>query len=186
MNFKFKNLFFTSIFYAASLLSIDQPTGIRNVGNVCFMNAVLQCLYHSDEITNFLLQNEGYYKPNSVATEYIKFLKNYRKALDESTAINPIDWCQKIWTLEEAGKIRFTQQQAADANEFLAITLGHLGLDSTISDVEQEKIVSRLPYPLHKLANDPLVSSVGSTLKKYSYGSLTSVKNEPIISVDIS
>jgi len=185
MNFKFKNLFFTSIFYVGSLLSNNQPTGIGNVGNVCFMNAVLQCLYHSSDITTFLLQNEAYFKPDSVAAEYIKFLKNYKNALNETTEINPIDWCQKIWTLEEAGNIRFTKEQAADANEFLAITLGHLGLDSTISDVEPDKITARLPYPLQKLANDPIVNAVGSTLKKYSYGSLSSVKNEPIISVDI-
>lgn len=35
----------------------NHPAGLRNLGNTCYLNAVVQCLYHTDMLTSFFLDD---------------------------------------------------------------------------------------------------------------------------------
>jgi hypothetical protein len=39
-------------------MSMNGITGLKNIGNTCFMNAALQCLSHSEELTSYFLNKD--------------------------------------------------------------------------------------------------------------------------------
>lgn len=39
----------------ASAIREDTPLGIRNLGNTCYLNSVLQALYHTEDLRDLLL-----------------------------------------------------------------------------------------------------------------------------------
>lgn len=189
MNYKKIIIVLSFIYFSAIPAKDFIGLGNPNI-NICFMNALLQCLYHTEGLTKFLdtisKQNPNFYKPNSVATEYIKFITMYETALaigEES--ITPIDWCEKIWSLEETNRKPFPRAAQGDSDEFLKITLGHLGLDYSISDINQDQITKRLPYPLQQLPKNTLTDILGIIIKGYNHNIIRSIKNESSLTLDI-
>ena len=78
---KIKNFFLVFIFYG-DLFS--KPIGLKNLGNSCYMNSVLQVLAHTDDFKEYFLNNnfkEGS-KPLSIALK--KFLEEYFENKDKN------------------------------------------------------------------------------------------------------
>lgn len=106
-----------------------KPVSIQNISGSCYINALMQTLYNIDEMTQFVLNQEttNYYKPNSLAKEYINFLKNYKNAENKTTVLNPTIWCSRIRDLKtESGNMIFPSDKFGDAAELFSAILDHL------------------------------------------------------------
>ena len=70
----------TPLFRDKNLYYGNKPKGLQNIGATCYMNATLQCFFHVLKLTKYLSENKYTYdgiqiKPNSIAYEYIKLIK---------------------------------------------------------------------------------------------------------------
>ncbi len=99
------------------------PSGLKNIGNNCFMNAVFQCMSVMDDFKDVLRKNSSLYKPQSFAERYINFMNRPAEEV-----IDPEQVCMYGWRI--MNKEANTKQ---DANEFLLYFLNHL-MDEDLAD----------------------------------------------------
>lgn len=131
--------FFLPIVAALSitLYGSENPSGIDNKDNTCYMNAAIQCLYNIQPLTDFLLaqKNTSFYLEEikvgktqetikTVAFEYIKLIDQLKN--NQSSSVDPITFCPRMW---RALKSRPGVQ--GDADEFINVILEKL-IDSDI------------------------------------------------------
>lgn len=112
--------------------------GLENVGNSCFINAALQCLYSMDLMTAALLsKSETFYVPGSISHCYVNFLKTL--LLTRKERLTPLSFCLKSWEMLE-----LPAKTAQDAAEFVDKLLSHL----TDKDIQRD-IKKLLPFYEH-------------------------------------
>lgn len=125
----------------------QNPIGLNNQGNTCFMNSLLQSLYNIDEMTNYLMQNSNIYNEGTVAKEYINFLNQYKKVqLEHNDSFAPLNFCTKVWSLKKPnGQPIFPQSATGDAQELLSILLDHL----KNQDINKDIVSIRYGFPFN-------------------------------------
>lgn len=78
---KIRNFFLVFIFYG-DLFS--KPIGLRNLGNSCYMNSVLQVLAHTDDFKKYFLNNNFDKGSKPLSSAFKTFLKEYFENKDKN------------------------------------------------------------------------------------------------------
>ena len=106
--------------------------GLMNLGNTCFINSTLQCLFNTSDLSNYFLQNDYKKEINIQNKQGYKgeiveaFAILLKKAKTSNVSrINPIDFLRVFFTKNKSLNLRSQQ----DAQEFLSILLDCLHED---------------------------------------------------------
>ena len=73
--------------------------GLNNIGATCYMNATLQCLSNSEDLTNYFLKkypNEPNFDKNKISYEYYKVVQNLWDKNNNNKPYSPNDFKEKI------------------------------------------------------------------------------------------
>ena len=107
-------------------------TGLQNLGNTCYMNAALQCLSHTDLLTNWFLDNQyeaaiNTKNPLSTGGRLARAYADLLRELWFGAAISHAPWgVRKVVT---AVMSQFASLRMHDAHEFLLYFLDNLHED---------------------------------------------------------
>jgi ubiquitin carboxyl-terminal hydrolase 8 len=160
-------------------------TGLRNLGNTCFMNAVIQCLQSTDEFTQVLREN---HKVNRGT----KFGSNGELAIELSALLRAMEFPSTVKSIAPKdfklavskhlpGFIGCNQQ---DSHEFLVMLLGKLHedlntandkniIDSTISEDMPLSVAANKFWKNHISRNESIITKLFEGLLVHTLTCLT-------------
>ena len=153
---------------------VCKPQGLINLGNTCYLNATIQCLFHIPSFTNLLLSNVD----NSV----LRSLHTVRKQMQISTnsPISPNQFKVTIGRLSP----RFANFEAQDAQDFLNVLLEEIcshnihmknlfqssylscvSCDNCFIDSEKMEFFNILQVPISAVSNCTLEECIEEIIK---------------------
>ncbi len=109
--------------YENRFLSESNPKGLKNLGQSCYINALLQALTNLSKFKCELLAVENNYPENSFSKSLIKFLKDYASKSPGINAVSHANVTHKIWDFKDnLGRSLFAEGTTSDSHElFLKI-----------------------------------------------------------------
>ncbi|CAD8194982.1 unnamed protein product [Paramecium octaurelia] len=131
-------------------------TGLRNLGNTCYMNSALQCLSNTIELSRYFLDNSFKFDINTqnalgtkgeFASLFSYLLK--RLWLDKQTTISPFQFKRLVGKLSP----NFAGNAQHDAQEFITFTLDLLN-----EDLNRVKVKPYVEIPDNNNRPDDVVS----------------------------
>ena len=108
-------------------------TGLNNIGNTCFMNSILQCIFATAPLTKYFLtdySSEPQLRARRLADSYYSLLKSAR--MSRGGSIAPSELKQQISRVAR----QFSGYGQQDAQEFLRFLLD--GMHNELNRIEQK------------------------------------------------
>ena len=126
---KIKNFFLVFIFYG-DLFS--KPIGLKNLGNSCYMNSVLQVLAHTDDFKEYFLKNNFHKEQKPLSFALKNFLKEYLENKDNNYfALRELhNAIKKQYKTQSTSEMKFANGYQHDPEEFLSMFLDSLKLEN--------------------------------------------------------
>lgn len=111
------------------------PIGLKNIGNTCFMNSILQCIFATAPLTQYFMSKNGFVKESSIrtcrlSTSYCELLYKARK--NKSDVITPSDLKQQVSRVAR----QFSGYGQQDSQEFLRFMLD--GMHNELNRVKKK------------------------------------------------
>eukprot|EP00118_Oscarella_pearsei_P021458 m.240850 g.240850 ORF g.240850 m.240850 type:complete len:598 (+) comp40197_c1_seq18:37-1830(+) len=114
--------------------------GLRNLGNTCFMNSILQCLSHTRLLTEYFISrnfenslNGKSHMKGRLVRAYATLLNEMWEGMDSHSAFSPSEFKSRIQKFAP----RFAGYSQQDAQEFLRFLLD--GLHDELNSVKNRK-----------------------------------------------
>ncbi|GAB0096117.1 Ubiquitin carboxyl-terminal hydrolase [Sergentomyia squamirostris] len=147
-------------------------TGLRNVGNSCYMNSIIQCLSNSTSLTEYLIQG-GFRKHVN------RGAKTQGRIVEELAAVMEALWSGKYRSISPihlkytigAVHSMFRDVEQQDAHEFLTILMDMLHLDLQTIPTDD---LARDSLPLSEKAWLDFTKSRESVILRLFYGQIKS------------
>ncbi|NXX80836.1 UBP2 hydrolase, partial [Urocolius indicus] len=122
-------------FSLQSSKAVQGLTGLRNLGNTCFMNSILQCLSNTKELRDYCLQNQYLRDLNNNSRMRTALMSEFAKLIQvlwtssPNDSVSPSEFKMQIQRYAP----RFVGYNQQDAQEFLRFLLD--GLHSEVNRV---------------------------------------------------
>ncbi|EMP29013.1 Ubiquitin carboxyl-terminal hydrolase 2 [Chelonia mydas] len=115
--------------------TVQGLTGLRNLGNTCFMNSILQCLSNTKELRDYCLQNQYVRDLNSNSRMRTALMAEFAKLIQLlwTSSPNEVVSPSEFKTQIQRYAPRFVGYNQQDAQEFLRFLLD--GLHSEVNQV---------------------------------------------------
>lgn len=153
----YQNLLRKTRDFSPQYSSYGRIPGLRNLGNTCFMNAVLQCLNNTYSLAEYLRRERVHINPNS------KFGSNGELAIELMELIKQMVFPSNFKHISpkdlKSAVIRhipdFVEYKQQDAHEFLVRFLDRLHADmNKLADVKVDDPVQKDPNYYDSLTNN--------------------------------
>nr|XP_008122113.1 PREDICTED: LOW QUALITY PROTEIN: ubiquitin carboxyl-terminal hydrolase 2 [Anolis carolinensis] len=115
--------------------TVQGLTGLRNLGNTCFMNSILQCLSNTKELRDYCLQNQYVRDLNNNSRMQMNLMAEFAKLIQAlwtsspNESVSPSEFKTQIQRYAP----RFVGYNQQDAQEFLRFLLD--GLHSEVNRI---------------------------------------------------
>ncbi len=132
-------------------------SGLVNLGNTCYMNAAIQCLSNTEELTHYFLSKSFVTdfnkekKTNRLAKEWYKLLNGLH---EENCIVSPKSFHRTVVEVSNESGIYFGFTNQNDVQEFLVFFID--GLHEALSKEVIITISGRVINPIDKMALDAM------------------------------